>query len=144
MPETETTKSVAEQLLFRESERQAALVGDDMEKLASLLCDDLVHVHTSGSVQGKTELLAYAGGFLRFLVIDREALVVRQLAENVAVMTGPMTNTVCRRGHSEKAIVKAFVTQVWLREGEDWKVASFHAVRTEEMIVERMDEEQHQ
>jgi ketosteroid isomerase-like protein len=118
-----------QELLRRERERQDALVADDMERFASLLCDDLVHVHATGNVHGKSELLGHAGGFLRFLQIERGELLVRPLSDNAAVVTGSMRNTVKRRGFEERVDVDAYVTQVWVRDSGSWKIKSFHAVR---------------
>ena len=113
----------------REAARCAALVEDDMDALAELMTDDLVHVHTTGVVHDKAKLLNHAGTFLQFLDVGRGDLTVRPVAPDVAVMTGPMTNRVRRRGVDEEVIVHAFVTQVWVRQGDAWRIASFHAVR---------------
>jgi ketosteroid isomerase-like protein len=116
-------------LLAREAERREALVSDDMERLAALLTDDLVHVHTTGAVHGKAELLNHAGNFLRFLDVQRGPLTIRRLCADAAVMTGPMTNRVRRRDQSEEVTIQAFVTQIWVRREARWQVASFHSVR---------------
>jgi hypothetical protein len=124
-----TREQVQSELLQRERERRDALVGDDMARLGSLLSDDLVHVHTTGIVQGKAELLGHAGGFLRFLEVERGPLEIRSLGPDAAVMTGPMTNTVKRRDQDEVVTVQAYVTQVWVRAEVGWQIASFQATR---------------
>lgn len=116
-------------LAARERLRRDALVADDMATLAGLVTDDIVHVHTTGIVHGKSELLDHAGRFLKFYEVERGPLQIRMLASNVAVMTGSMTNTVGRRGLDERLRVYAFVTQVWIFEDKVWRIASFHAVR---------------
>lgn len=127
--EGESQQALEVALLAREAERRQALVSDDMALLAELLTEDLIHVHTTGAVHGKADLIGHAGSFLQFLNVERGPLTIRRLCADAAIMTGPMTNTVRRRGHDEQVTVRAFVTQVWaLREGQ-WKVASFHAVR---------------
>lgn len=118
-----------EMLLSRERQRRDALVNEDLETFADLLADDIVHVHTTGIVNDKAELLHHAGVFLRFFEIERGPLTIRLLAPDVAVMTGPMVNTVGRRGTDERVSVSAFVTQVWVERNGIWKIASFHAVR---------------
>lgn len=128
----ETQQMLEEALTARERERRNALVDDDMDRLSDLVTDDLVHVHTTGNVHGKADLLGHAGGFLRFLEVERGPLLIRRLGPDAAVMTGPMTNTVQRRGQDESVIVRAFVTQVWVRDSAVWRVASFHAVRLPE------------
>lgn len=116
-------------LLAREAERRDALVGDDMDRLANLVADDVVHVHTTGMVHDKAKLLHHAGAFLRFFDVERGPLTIRRLCPDAAVMTGTMTNTVGRRGEDERVTVNAFVTQVWARRDGRWQIVSFHAVR---------------
>ncbi|MXO71790.1 nuclear transport factor 2 family protein [Alteraurantiacibacter buctensis] len=123
------TSTLEEELLLREKERQAALVSDDMAAFAALMCDDIVHVHATGNVHGKSEVLGHAGGFIRFHAIERGDLLIRPIGDDAAIMTGPMTNTVGRRESDERVTVEAYVTQVWVRESSDWKMKSFHAVR---------------
>lgn len=117
------------ELLQRERERRDALVADDVERFASLLADDLVHVHTTGIVHGKPELLQHTGGFLRFREILRGPLLIRSLGTDAGVMTGPMTNIVQRRDREDRVTVEAHVTQVWVRRDGDWRITSFHATR---------------
>jgi len=117
------------ELTAREAERRQALVDDDMPRLAELMRDDLVHIHTTGIVQGKAELLGHAGTFLQFLNVQRGPLTIRAVSPTVAVMTGTMTNTVKRRDHDERVVVESVVTQVWVREADAWRVASFQATR---------------
>jgi ketosteroid isomerase-like protein len=127
-----TDGALARELTLRERQRRDALVNDDMAALADLVTDDLVHVHTTGIVQGKEELLGHAGGFLRFLEVERGPLSILQLCDRAAVMTGTMTNTVKRRDVDECVTVRAFVTQVWVSQDGTWRVASFHATRLPE------------
>lgn len=119
-------------LIAREGDRRDALVASDKERFADILADDLVHVHTTGIVQTKGEVIGHATGFLEFLDIERGPLTIRSLAPDVAVMTGPMTNIVRRRGIDERVAVQAFVTQVWAKRQDRWQIVSFHAVRTPE------------
>lgn len=127
-----TDEQLERALTVRERERRDALVGDDMAALADLMTDDLIHVHTTGNVQDKAELLSHAGSFLRFIEVERGQLHIRRIADDAAIMTGTMTNTLQRRGFDERITVRAFVTQVWVRQGETWRTASFHATRLPE------------
>lgn len=120
---------VESEVLAAERSRREALVADDMDAFALLIADDVTHVHTTGIVQGKAALLGHAGGFLRFLNIERHDLKVREIDENHAIMTGGMTNTVARRGHDERVEVQAFVTQVWQRRDGRWQIVNFQATR---------------
>lgn len=121
--------TVEGEVLAAERSRRDALVADDMDALSLLIADDVTHVHTTGIVQDKAALLNHAGGFLRFINIERHDLKVRAVDENLAIMTGGMTNTVARRGHDERVEVQAFVTQVWERREGRWQVINFHATR---------------
>lgn len=123
---------IEEQILECERKRIVALVSDDMDLLASLLADDLVHVHATSMVHGKQDVLHHAGKFLRFVDVQRGPLLVRPLAADVAIMTGPMTNTLKRRDAEELVPVEAYVTQVWVRREGSWLLASFHAVRIQD------------
>lgn len=128
----DTQLALEQELTARERQRRDALVNDDMALLAELVTDDLVHVHTTGNVNTKADLLRHAGGFLRFLEVERGPLKIRSLAPDAAVMTGSMTNTVKRRDFDEQVTVRAFVTQVWVRRAGSWQIASFHATRLPE------------
>ncbi len=121
--------TVQQEVLAAERARRDALVGDDMAAFALLIADDVTHVHTTGIVQDKAALLGHAGGFLRFINIERHDLKVRVIEEDHAVMTGGMTNTVARRGHDERVEVQAFVTQVWERRDGRWQIVNFQATR---------------
>jgi hypothetical protein len=121
--------TVEQELLQAERSRRDALVADDMVAFALLIADDVTHVHTTGIVHGKAELLGHAGGFLRFIDIERRDLRVRMIDEDHAVMTGGMTNIVARRGHDERVEVNAFVTQVWERREGRWQIVNFQATR---------------
>lgn len=117
------------QLIALEGERREALVADDPDRLARLLAEDLVHVHTTGVVHNKQELLEHAGTFLAYLNVERSNLQVRRLSSEAAVMTGMMTNTIRFRASGETAVVQAYVTQVWVLRDKRWQIASFQATR---------------
>lgn len=133
MNRNESQEALERVLTARERERRDALVNDDMAGLADLLTDDLVHVHTTGVVQGKEQLLGHAGQFLRFIEVERGPLTIRRVGEDAAVMTGTMTNMVGRRDLDERVKVQAFVTQLWVRCDGEWRVASFQATRLPEV-----------
>jgi predicted SnoaL-like aldol condensation-catalyzing enzyme len=121
--------TVEQEVLNAERSRRDAILADDMGAFAQLIAVDVIHVHTTGIVQGKAALIAHVGGLLRFIDIERRDLRVRVIDDNHAVMTGEMTNIVGRRGHDERVIVDAFVTQIWQRRDGRWQIANFHATR---------------
>lgn len=122
-------ETIERELIQRERERRDALVHEDMAAFADLIAEDIVHVHTTGIVHDRAQLLHHAGRFLKFYDVERGALTVRALAQDIAVMTGPMVNVVGRRDTDERLRVTAFVTQLWVRRDGRWQIASFHAVR---------------
>lgn len=132
MANASTGEDLQAELIARERERAAALVAGDRHALAEMLTEDLVHVHTSGQAHGKAQLLDHATGFLQFHDVSRGPLLVRAVAPDVAIMTGPMTNVVGKRGSDEQITVQAFVTQVWVKRDGAWRIASFHAVRPQD------------
>ena len=99
--ETESSDQLGETLIGLERARRDALVGDDMDALAALVADDVVHVHTTGAVHDKAKLIDHAGRVLRFVDVQRGPLQVRRLCNDAAVMTGSMTNIVGRRDEAE-------------------------------------------
>ena len=121
--------TVEKEVRAAELSRSDALVADNMAAFAVLIADDVTHVHTTGIVQGKADLLGHAGAFLRFINIERHDLRVRVIDHDHAIMTGGMTNIVARRGHDERVEVQAFVTQIWERREGRWKIINFHATR---------------
>jgi len=116
-------------LLAREAERGRALVEQDFDRLADLFDDDLVYAHTSGVTQNRAEYLAYARAVFVFLEVRRGELKIRSLADDVAVMSGPMTYVLRRRGETETQVLEAVALQVWMRRAEAWRMVAFQATR---------------
>lgn len=116
-------------ILAAEESRRAALVASDVEALAALMEDDLVHVHTTGIVQTKAQLLHHVSEFLRFYAVERGPLTIRPAGPDAAIMTGPMINSVGKRGTDERIEIHSFVTQVWVRREGKWRISSFQATR---------------
>lgn len=101
----------------------------DLDELARLLADDLIHVHAVGYVDDKASYLAGLRERLEVKEVTRPRPAA-WMADAVCVMTGPLTNTVRRRGDAEWATGTSFVTQVWKLVDGDWKMALYHATRT--------------
>ena len=112
-------------VLRAEERRRAALVAVDMATLDALFADDLIHVHSTGLIHDKAQLLRHIEANRAFLAIERGDLAVR-LYGDIAIMTGPMTNRM-RRGSDGTALLDGTVTQVLRRQGgEAWRFVSFH------------------
>jgi ketosteroid isomerase-like protein len=122
---------VEQELLALEQRRGEALVRRDAAALEALFTDDLVHIHSTGNVMNKAELLHYVLRVLQFLSVTRSDLKVRQYGD-VAVMTGRMKNSMQRADKPEVIWADAWVTQVWARTPGGWRQSSFHACRAAE------------
>ena len=119
---------VIDEVLAAENARREALVADDNARVESLFADDLVYVHTTGLIHDKAQYLAYARNTVSYLAIERGELNVR-VHGDVAIMTGTQTNTLKKRSEENAVRAEGFVTQVWVRSGANWQIASFHGSR---------------
>ena len=105
-------------IIAREEQRCQAISNQRWDELASLLTDDLTHVHMPGRQEDKG---AYMAGVMKNpRTVTRKDLQVRVYGDT-AVMTGQMTNT--REGREDHARV----TQVWLRKDGQWYQTAFQA-----------------
>lgn len=121
-------QSLIQEVIDAETRRQTALVQDDRETIDQLFTEDLVYVHTSGLVHDKGEYLAYARSVIKYLSVERGDLEVR-VHGDIAVMTGYQVNTLQKRGEDTPIRGEGFVTQVWLKGPEGWRITSFHGSR---------------
>lgn len=115
-------------VLACERRRGEALVRRDARELDALFADELVHIHATGDVMDKAQLLHYVLQVLQFLSLERGELRVR-VHGDVAIMTGRMQSRMQRVGKPEPVASDAWATQVWLRTPLGWRLASFHACR---------------
>ena len=123
--------AVETELLALEQKRGEALVRRDAVALDALFTDDLVHIHSVGTVMNKSELMHYVMQVLQFLTVTRSELAVRQHGD-VAVMTGRMKNSMQRADKPDVVWADAWVTQVWVRTPSGWRQSHFHACRVAE------------
>ncbi len=121
---------VPDQLILLEKQRADALKAQDRERLRSLLDEDLVHVHSNGSVENLEDYLRTARERLDFLEIAREDLHVNHVGE-VAMMTGILNQLIRIRANGATIRLRAFVTQVWINRSGDWRLRNFHATKSE-------------
>ena len=120
---------IRSELLALEQERQRALVEEDHAGLERLFADDLLYVHTTGLVQDKAQYLDYARHAVRYLAVARGELQVRLFGDGLALMSGPQCNLLQKRGGGEPVRAEGFATQLWVKGGEGWRIASFHGTR---------------
>ena len=111
-------------VLEAERRRQAALVVVDLPELDRLFADDLTHIHSTGLVHDKAQLLRHIDRKRAFISVTRGPLNVR-LYGDIAVMTGPMTNRMRSKDENGEIVLEGFATQVLRRSEEGWKFINF-------------------
>ncbi|XBS71428.1 nuclear transport factor 2 family protein [Acerihabitans sp. KWT182] len=111
---------LAELLAFERSRRQA-LVSGDIAALAPMLAEDLVHVHSTGMVHGKQQLLEHIRRMGGFVAIDREDPHIR-LEGEVAILTGDTRNRVRSLDTGEEMTRFGFQTLVLRRTAAGWQI----------------------
>ena len=103
-----------------EERRCAALLAQDIAALGDLLADDLVHIHGSGATDDKVGFLHGIEHKYDFHAISRGDLTIR-IYGDVAVMTGPLSQTISHKGAAERHDIEAMTTQVWLLTESGWR-----------------------
>lgn len=124
----DATLDAIEAVIAADALRCRLIEASDLEGLARLLDDGLIHVHAVGYVDDKNSYLAGLRERLEVREVTRPRPATR-LAGNCCILTGPLTNTVRRRGESQWGSGTSFVTQVWIRDGSEWRQAHYHATR---------------
>ncbi|WP_413742778.1 nuclear transport factor 2 family protein [Sodalis sp. RH15] len=109
------------ELLAFEKQRQRALVAGDIAALAPMLADDLVHVHSTGMVHGKQQLLEHVRRMGGFVSIDRDDPQIR-LEGGVAILTGDTRNRVRSLKTGEVMTRFGFLTLVLRRSAPGWQI----------------------
>lgn len=113
------------ELAGRESERCAALMAGDIDRLADMLAEDLVHIHLNGQSDGKAAYLDGARTKYRFHRLRRGPLNIRVYGD-FAVMTGPLSQMIEVVATGETIDVSATTTQTWVRQDGRWLLNTCH------------------
>lgn len=110
------------EVLDFEQRRQQALVSADLVALASMLAEDLVHVHSTGVVHNKAQFLEHVRRMGGFIAIERDAPQIR-LEGELAILTGETRNTVRSLATGETITRYGFSTLVLRRTASGWQIA---------------------
>jgi ketosteroid isomerase-like protein len=112
---------------LRQLERQRCelLMNGDADGLAKLLADDLVHIHLNGLIDDKAGYLLGVRDKFTFETVSRGPITIRVFGD-VAVMTGPLTQTLIIRQSGRAIDVKAMSSQVWNRLGDGYVLNTCH------------------
>jgi ketosteroid isomerase-like protein len=123
-----TEQQVTATLIDLERRRGEALIRRDAATLEALMPAELVHIHSTGTLMNKAQLMDYVMTTLQFLELERSELKV-QVYGDVAIMTGRMHSRMQRADKPEPVSAESWVTQVWVRQPRGWVQTHFHAVR---------------
>ncbi|MCP1603151.1 nuclear transport factor 2 family protein [Pseudomonas citronellolis] len=120
------TEAIQQEILRLESERCRALVQRDLQTLAALMDDALVHVHATGKVDDKEQYLEMVAKHIDFLSVERSDMRVRVFGDT-AIASGRLEQVIVLRESGEERLMKAYTTQVWLRGEGGWRQCAFQA-----------------
>ncbi|MEG3109585.1 nuclear transport factor 2 family protein [Pantoea sp. T14] len=109
------------ELLEFEQQRQQALTRPDLVLLERLLAEDLVHIHSTGMVHNKQQLLTHIERMGGFIAISRATPEIR-LEGNIAILTGNTRNTVRLLETGEEKVRFGFSTLVLRRMPQGWQI----------------------
>lgn len=124
----EGTLISSQDIIKLEEQRMDALLHEDMASLRDMLSDDLVHIHGNGRIEDKAAYLKGIEERLIFRAISRHDLKIRIFVD-IAIMTGPIDQTLHYRDSDQVNEMRAVATQVWRSEAGRWRMVSFHASR---------------
>jgi hypothetical protein len=117
------TQTPAEaELLKLDQERCKAITESNWTRYSELMADDLVHIHATGRIENKTQVLEGMRASPRATYRGGEITV--RVYGDTAVMVGSQFNKVGTQQPTESA-----VTQVWVRRAGKWQQVSFQATR---------------
>ncbi|MFF2370536.1 nuclear transport factor 2 family protein [Agromyces sp. NPDC058110] len=132
-------------ILALEAERQRALIGGDLETLARIFDDRLVHIHAPGVVHDKAMLLEHVGTRRAYRSIERGDLEIRVIGD-VAIVTGPIVNELANPDGSMRT-QHGVVTQVVVRGASGksdaaWRFVSFQLTPLGEQVWGKLPSEE--
>lgn len=118
---TGSVEAITRQLLAFERLRQQAMIAADARVLDSLLDDQLIHIHSTGMVHNKIQLLDHLRRMGGFIAIERDEPAI-QLVGDCAILTGLTRNTVRSLETGQIGVRKGFSTLVLRRTGAGWRI----------------------
>lgn len=108
-----------------ERERCAALMDGDTDALATMLTQDLVHIHLTGKIDDKAGYLAGVRGKYQFRNVERGPLNIRIWGDS-AVMVGPLKQQIVVIENGAVHDIRAVTTQTWHRIDGRWQQGTCH------------------
>jgi Domain of unknown function (DUF4440) len=117
---------VAETIFKLEENRCRALVDNNIALLQELIADELLHVHTNGRTESRTEYFDTVTNRLEYLSVQRDDLSVRQY-EQVVIASGTLRQRIRVKATDQQHEMNLFTTQVWVAESGSWRQSVFQA-----------------
>ncbi|MFP3888703.1 DUF4440 domain-containing protein [uncultured Ralstonia sp.] len=109
-----------------------AMLGEDYERLASLLSDDLLFVHSNGYAHDKAGYLAFLAEKVRTLDIHRPSAPAFKHVGAAILVCGPLDQILERRAEGQRIEVRSYTTQIWRPFGVAWQLLHQHSTRRAE------------
>jgi ketosteroid isomerase-like protein len=122
------TQQLHDEVVALEKARLDALDRNDIDAIAQMMSEDLVHVHATGMVENRAQYLDGLRALPRRT--KRENLHIILCGDQAAVLTGNVVNSLTRPGQTTLEQTRLIVTLVARREEGIWRFVSFHACRT--------------
>lgn len=139
---TEPDAATRAAILAVEQRRQQALIEGDVDGLAAIPDDALVHIHAPGLTHTKAQLLEHVSTRRAYLGMERGELLIRLAGRDVAIMTGRLVNRLATPDGGERVLAGA-VTQVLGRDdGGTWRFLSFQFTPEGEQMWGKLPSEQ--
>ena len=107
--------------------RLKALMDRDIERLSTLVADELRYVHATGVANDRPAYLQFVRDKLKFLDVRLESRMVKEFGE-VAVITGLLVQRVIRAGESEPVTLSSWAIEVW-KHHDGWRLIDFQSTR---------------
>jgi ketosteroid isomerase-like protein len=140
-PVVEADPAIRAELLAVEERRKQALLAVDLETLADLYDESLLHTHAPGLTHTKAQLLEHVATRQAYRDMTRGDLTIRLIGD-VAIVTGRLVNRLGSPDGSDR-VVSGQVIQV-LRRCEDghWRYVSFQMTPDGEHVWPATESEQ--
>lgn len=110
------------------AEWSAALCRRDAAAIDGLLADTVSYGHSTGAVHDRDRYRAFLASGPTYLAVDIPAPEIR-LAGPVAIVTGPLVQSLIRAGETAPVAIRARVLQVWIETGTGWRLMAAQSTR---------------
>lgn len=104
-----------------------ALVDGDLERLSTLLSEDLRYVHATGDCHDRAGYLQFVRERMTFVDVRLESKVIKELGA-LAIVTGILKQVVIRAGETEPVSLSSLAIEVW-RHVDSWRLVDFQSTR---------------